>query len=64
MKVPAQPLDIGRLTPFVDVAMPPEQFRDLWNGVGTSPERALAAAVVGAAVHEALPGSVRLDRLR
>jgi hypothetical protein len=54
--VPA-PHAVSAQTGFGAIILHPEQFRDLWGGEGTSPERELAAAVLDAAAAD-------LDRYR
>ena len=49
--------DVPRIPGFAEEFLPltslmPVQFRDLWAGSGESPERELAAAVIGVAAHD------------
>lgn len=49
--------DVPRIPGFAEEMLPltslmPTQFRDLWAGSGESPERELAAAVIGVTAHD------------
>ena len=56
VSAPSSP-DVPRIPGFAEDFLPlttllPVQFRDLWAGDGESPERELAAAVIGVAAHD------------
>lgn len=48
----SRPHDLPPPTVFSETIMHPAQFRDIWNGAGTSAERELAAAVLAAAIED------------